>query len=123
MALKKAGLLAIIVAAAAIASIVVAVQALQPMEGNGSEETTSTGGEQTEAPSQGSVGSASAQEPGSVLKLSAASVPMDIPMTRAYENGNDIYLIATDASDAELAEQLRHHRFQGERRACACPDS
>lgn len=106
MALKKAGLVAIIVAVAAIVSVVVAVQALQPMEGNGSEEITSTGGQQTESSNQSSVGSASAQEPGSVLKLSAASVPIDIPMTRAFENGNDIYLIATDASDAELASQL-----------------
>lgn len=106
MASKKAGLVAIIVAAVAIASIVVAMQALQPTETTGSEETTPTGEQQTEASTQDSVGSASAQEPGSVLKLSAASVPIDIPMTRAYENGNDIYLIATDASDAELASQL-----------------
>lgn len=100
MASKKTGLLAIIIAAAAIAAVIVAVQASQLTEGNGS------GAQQTEAPDQGSVESASAQEPGSVLKLSAASVPMDIPMTKAYENGNDIYLIVTDASDAELASQL-----------------
>lgn len=96
MALKKGALVAIIVgvAAAAIAAAVVASQAMQPTATNGTAQT------------QGPSGSASAQEPGSVLKLSAASVPIDIPMTKAYENGNDIYLIATDASDAELASQL-----------------
>jgi hypothetical protein len=96
MALKKAGLAAIIVAAAAIVSIVVAVQALQPMVDDGSEE----------ARDQRSASSASAQEPGSVLKLSAASVPIDMPMIKAYENGNDIYLITTDVSDSDLASQL-----------------
>jgi hypothetical protein len=95
MALKKGAMLAIIIAAAAaIAGAVVASQAVQTPASNGSEQT------------QNPTSNASAQEPGSVLKLSSASVPMDIPMTKAFENGNDIYLIATDASDAELASQL-----------------
>lgn len=96
MALKKGALVAIIigVAAAAIAAAIVASQEVQLTASNGTSET------------QRPAGSASAQEPGSVLKLSSASVPIDIPLTRAFENGNDIYLVATDASDAELAEQL-----------------
>lgn len=103
--MKKGGIVAIIIAAAAIVSIVVAVQALQPIDENTPEEITSAGTQQAESSTQSS-NSANAQEPGSVLKLSSASVPIEIPMAKAYENGNDIYLIATDASEAELAEQL-----------------
>jgi hypothetical protein len=42
--------------------------------------------------------------PGSVLKLSRASIPIDIPLARGYENGNDIFFIATDVSDEKTAE-------------------
>ena len=44
--------------------------------------------------------------PGSVLKLSRASVPIDIPLIKGYENGNDIYFIGTDVSDQNAADQL-----------------
>ncbi len=44
--------------------------------------------------------------PGSVLKLSRASIPMDIPMAKGYENGSEIFFIATDASDEKTAEQI-----------------
>ncbi|MGI0023999.1 MAG: DUF7482 domain-containing protein [Nitrososphaera sp.] len=44
--------------------------------------------------------------PGSVLKLSSASIPMDIPLIKGYENGNEIYFIGTDVSDKDLANQL-----------------
>jgi hypothetical protein len=42
-------------------------------------------------------------EPGSVLKLASTNVPIDIPLQKGYENGNEIYFIATDASDEETA--------------------
>ncbi|HYZ59739.1 MAG TPA: hypothetical protein VE378_06575 [Nitrososphaeraceae archaeon] len=42
-------------------------------------------------------------EPGSVLKLSRANVPIDIPLLKGYENGNEIYFIATDVSDEKTA--------------------
>ena len=42
---------------------------------------------------------------GSVFKLSQASIPIDIPMGKAYENGNEIFFIATDASDEKMAEK------------------
>jgi len=48
----------------------------------------------------------SSAEPGSVLKLSSASVPMDIPMMKGYENGNEIFFIGTDVSDEGIAAQL-----------------
>src|ERR671911_2625415 len=43
--------------------------------------------------------------PGSVLKLSRANVPIDIPLAKGYENGNEIFFIATDASDEKIAQQ------------------
>lgn len=45
-------------------------------------------------------------ELGSVLKLSSASVLMDIPLIKGYENGNEIFFIGTDVSDKDLAAQL-----------------
>ncbi|MGA7368178.1 MAG: hypothetical protein WBX01_03545 [Nitrososphaeraceae archaeon] len=47
-----------------------------------------------------------AQQPpdlGSVLKLSRTNVPIDIPLLEGYENGNEIYFIATDVSDEKTA--------------------
>ena len=34
--------------------------------------------------------------PGSVFKLARASIPIDIPLAKGYENGNEIFFIATD---------------------------
>ncbi|MGI0012955.1 MAG: DUF7482 domain-containing protein, partial [Nitrososphaera sp.] len=48
----------------------------------------------------------SAGEPGSVLKLSSATIPIDIPLIKGYENGNELFFIATDVSDAELAAMV-----------------
>jgi len=51
---------------------------------------------------------AQAQQPGlgSILKLSRASIPIDIPMEKGYENGHEIFFIATDVSDQKTADQL-----------------
>lgn len=43
--------------------------------------------------------------PGSVFKLARASIPIDIPLAKGYENGSEIFFIATDASDQKIAEQ------------------
>src|SRR5919108_3048729 len=43
---------------------------------------------------------------GSVLKLSNANVEIDVPLMKGYENGNEIFFIATDASDNQTAAQL-----------------
>jgi hypothetical protein len=40
---------------------------------------------------------------GSVLKLARTNVPIDIPLLKGYENGNEIYFIATDVSDEQIA--------------------
>ncbi|MGH9988646.1 MAG: DUF7482 domain-containing protein, partial [Nitrososphaeraceae archaeon] len=42
-------------------------------------------------------------DPGSVLKLSRTNVPIDIPLLKGYENGNELYFIATDVSDEKTA--------------------
>jgi hypothetical protein len=42
-------------------------------------------------------------DPGSVLKLARTNVPLDIPLLKGYENGNEIYFIATDVSDEKTA--------------------
>jgi hypothetical protein len=47
-----------------------------------------------------------AEGPGSVLKLSQANVALDIPMMKGYENGHEIFFIATDASDNKTAAQI-----------------
>jgi hypothetical protein len=43
--------------------------------------------------------------PGSLFKLARANIPIDIPLAKGYVNGNDIFFIATDASDEKIAEQ------------------
>jgi hypothetical protein len=48
----------------------------------------------------------SAAEPGSVLKLSSASVLMEIPLMKGYENGNEIFFIGTDVSDESIASMM-----------------
>ena len=47
-----------------------------------------------------------AEGPGSVLKLSQANVALDIPMMKGYENGHEIFFIATDASDNKTAAKI-----------------
>jgi hypothetical protein len=42
----------------------------------------------------------------SVLKLANTNIPIDIPLLKGYENGNEIYFIATDVSDKNTASFL-----------------
>ena len=44
--------------------------------------------------------------PGSVFKLSRASIPIDIPLIEGFVNGNPVFYINTDISDQNLASQL-----------------
>jgi hypothetical protein len=48
----------------------------------------------------------SAENIGSVLKLSQSNIPIDIPMMKGYQNGQEIYFIATDASDNQTAASI-----------------
>src|SRR5918992_2007263 len=49
------------------------------------------------------------QEPGSILKLSRASIPMDIPLSKGYIDGNIAYFIATDASDKQAVSSITNN--------------
>jgi hypothetical protein len=46
------------------------------------------------------------QQPGSLLKLSHANVAIDIPLTKGYVNGNEVFYITTDVSDNRTAAHL-----------------
>jgi hypothetical protein len=46
------------------------------------------------------------EAPGSVFKLSRASIPIDIPLIEGFVNGNPVFYINTDISDQKLASQL-----------------
>jgi hypothetical protein len=46
------------------------------------------------------------QAPGSIFKLSRASIPIDIPLRKGYVNGSDVFYITTDASDKKIADQI-----------------
>jgi hypothetical protein len=48
----------------------------------------------------------SAENMGSVLKLSQTNIPIDIPLMKGYQNGQEIFFIATDASDNQTAATI-----------------
>ena len=49
------------------------------------------------------------REPGSVLKLAKANVPIDIPLSKGYIDGNIAYFIATDASDKHAVSSITNN--------------
>ena len=75
------------------------------------QETNNTAMSSTSSSNQSAAASSStnitaAEGPGSVLKLSQANVALDIPLMKGYEKGNEVYFIATDASDNQTATQI-----------------
>jgi hypothetical protein len=48
----------------------------------------------------------STENMGSVLRLSQSNIPIDIPMMKGYQNGHEIFFIATDASDNQAAAAI-----------------
>ena len=79
------------------------------------QQTNNTAASTTAASNQSAAASSSANVTanvtaseglGSVLKLSQANVALDIPMMKGYENGHEIFFIATDASDNRTAAQI-----------------
>ncbi|WP_148686768.1 DUF7482 domain-containing protein [Candidatus Nitrosocosmicus hydrocola] len=56
--------------------------------------------------SQSNMPSSQLTSSASVLKLANTNVPIDIPLLKGYENGNEIYFIATDVSDKNTASLL-----------------
>ena len=67
---------------------------------------TTAASNQSAASSSSSANVTAAAGLGSVLKLSKANIALDIPLMKGYENGHEIFFIATDASDNETATQI-----------------
>src|SRR5919109_2018910 len=92
-------LLIAVVIVAPIANLSAAGQQLQPNQAQDSQ------GQQVEPSTTTNVTTSSTLQ-GSVLKLSNANVEIDVPLMKGYENGNEIFFIATDASDNQTAIQI-----------------
>jgi hypothetical protein len=67
-----------------------------------------TSNQSTAAPSSNNI-TTTTQDPGSVLKLARANVPIDIPLSRGYIDGNIAYFIATDASDKQAVSSISNN--------------
>jgi hypothetical protein len=76
----------------------------QPM--NNTDGTSSSSSNQSAAAAASSANITAAEGPGSVLKLSQANIGLDIPLMKGYENGREIFFIATDASDNKTAAMM-----------------
>jgi hypothetical protein len=63
-------------------------------------------GQQTSTTTASRSNQSSVDIAGSVLKLSQSNIPIDIPMMKGYQNGNEIFFIATDASDNQTAAAI-----------------
>jgi hypothetical protein len=93
----------LILVAAAVAIIIIIIAGTAVTIPSFTQQTPA-GQNNTASPQDNSM--TSNAKPGSVLKLSRASVPIDIPLMKGYENGNEIFFIGTDVSDKDLAAQL-----------------
>src|SRR5215218_5889405 len=95
-------LLVAVVIVAPIANLPAAGQQLQPNQAQDSQ------GQQVEPPTTTNVttSATTTTSPGSVLRLSNANAEIDVPLMKGYENGNEIFFIATDASDNQTAAQI-----------------
>src|SRR5215203_2029851 len=78
----------------------------QQQETNTTATSTTASASNQSAAASSSANITAAEGPGSVLKLSQANVALDIPMMKGYENGHEIFFIATDASDNKTAAQI-----------------
>jgi hypothetical protein len=101
------------VAVLLIAVVIVAPIANLPAAGQQQlqlNQTQDSQGQQVESPptttTNVTTSATSTTSPGSVLRLSNANVEIDVPLIKGYENGNEIFLIVTDASDNQTAAQI-----------------
>jgi hypothetical protein len=102
-----------VVAVLLIAVVIVAPIANLPAAGQQQlqlNQTQDSQGQQVEPPppttTNVTTSATSTTSPGSVLRLSNANVEIDVPLIKGYENGNEIFLIVTDASDNQTAAQI-----------------
>ena len=81
-------------------------QQQQETNNTATSTATTTAASNQSAAASSSANVTAAEGPGSVLKLSQANIALDIPLMEGYENGHEIFFIATDASDNETATQI-----------------
>jgi hypothetical protein len=81
-------------------------QQQQQQTNNNTAASNTTAASNQSAAASSSANVTAAEGPGSVLKLSQANVALDIPLMKGYENGHEIFFIATDASDNKTATQI-----------------
>ena len=94
--------IAVLVTMIALAPVVPSQQQQQTL----TQQTNTTASNQSAAAASSANITAADGEPGSVLKLSQANVALDIPLIKGYENGHEIFFIATDASDNKTAAMI-----------------
>jgi hypothetical protein len=90
----------------ALAPVVPSQQQQQQQQQTLTQQTNTTASNQSAAAASSANITAADGEPGSVLKLSQANVALDIPLIKGYENGHEIFFIATDASDNKTAAMI-----------------
>jgi hypothetical protein len=84
------------------AAPLISQQSVMPQIGPSPESNNMSSSSANMSTTTTSVGGA----PGSVFKLSRASIPIDIPLIEGFVNGNPVFYINTDISDQKLASQL-----------------
>jgi hypothetical protein len=92
-------------------SLVLLASSISNAQSSGQQQDTNSTAVSTTTSNQSAAASSSAnvtasEGPGSVLKLSQANVALAIPMMKGYENGHEIFFIATDASDNQTASAI-----------------
>jgi hypothetical protein len=95
----------------ALVSLVLLAPSISNAQSFGQQQDTNSTAVSSMPSNQSAAASSSAnvtaaEGPGSVLKLSHANVALDIPMMKGYENGHEIFFIATDASDNQTASVI-----------------
>jgi type II secretory pathway pseudopilin PulG len=98
--------IAVLVTMIALVSPVVISQQQLQQQTLAQQQTNATASNQSAAAASSANITAADGELGSVLKLSQANVALDIPLIKGYENGHEIFFIATDASDNKTAAMI-----------------
>src|SRR5215203_7450038 len=87
---------------------VVPQQQQQQQQTLAQQTNITTSNQSTAAPSSNNI-TTTTQDPGSVLKLSQANIPINIPLSKGYMDGNIAYFIATDASDKQAVSSISNN--------------
>jgi hypothetical protein len=101
--------IALLVIMIALISVVALQQLPQQTLAQQTKTTASNQSTAAASSSSSSTNITTTQDPISVLKLARANVPIDIPLTRGYIDGNIAYFIATDASDKHAVDSISNN--------------